>query len=147
MSSNKMDYITASVPYCKTHNFKVPFCMPEFPSSKIILHCFCGNKNEGELGIGYDVIIFRDLMVKLDFLVEFKQQVLQWDVATAPMKEPRCLLGQTGLISCKMRKVVMQTEEPVSKREDNEGVVKNINSTYAKADLEEVAANATQMNA
>ena len=41
----------------------------------------------------------------------------------------------------------MQTVEPVSTREATERLVKIIDSTYVKDDLEQVAANATQLNA
>ena len=73
--------------------------MTEFSSSKIILHCFHVVKNEGELGIGYDMIIFRNLMVQLGLLVDFERQVLHWDGATVPMKKTNCLLDQTDLTS------------------------------------------------
>ena len=46
-----------------------------------------------------------------------------------------------------MREVLMHTAETVSTREATERLVKILNSTYAKADLEQVAANATHLNA
>ena len=73
------------------------------------------DKNEGESGIVYDNIFGCDLMVKLGISADFKRQVLQWDGATVPMKEPRGLLGQTYLTSSEMREVLMQTAEPVSR--------------------------------
>ena len=48
-------------------------------------------------------------MVQLGFLVNFKRQVLQWDDATVPTKEPIGLLGKTDLTSRDMYEVVMQT--------------------------------------
>ena len=63
------------------------------------------------------------------------------------MKEPGGLLGQTDLTSSKICKVVMQTAEPVSTREATERLVKILDSIYANADLEHIAANATQLNA
>ena len=47
------------------------------------------------------------------------------------------MLGKTDTTSRDMRKVVMQTGEPVSAMEDTERLVKIINSTYVKADLEQ----------
>ena len=44
----KVAYITAAGPYCTTHNVKVSFFMTEFSSSKIILHHFYVDNNEGE---------------------------------------------------------------------------------------------------
>ena len=54
---NKVKYSTSAVTYCKTHDVKVPYCVPEFSSSKIVLHCFHFDNNEVELLIGYNIII------------------------------------------------------------------------------------------
>ena len=61
--SNKVEYSTDAVTYWTTHDVKVSLIMLEFSSSKIILHHFHDNNNEGELGVYYDIIIGRDLMV------------------------------------------------------------------------------------
>ena len=63
------------------------------------------------------------------------------------MKEPIGLVGQTYITSHKIRKLAMQTEEPVSSREYTDRLVKIIDSAYVKAYLEQVAANSTQLNA
>ena len=69
--------------------------MLELSSSNIIEHCLCVNNNKGESGIGYDIIIGRDLMVQSGLSVDVKHQFLQWDGATVPMKEPSGLLGKS----------------------------------------------------
>ena len=91
------------------------------------------------------MIIGCDLMVQLGLLDVFKFQVLQWDGATAPTKEPSCLLGQTDLTSCNMHQVIMQTTEPVSTREATDRLVKILESTYEKEYLKQVSDKATQM--
>ena len=121
--------------------------MPEFSSSKIISHRFHIDNNEGESGIGYGMIIGRNLMVQLGLSVYFKCQNLQWDGITVPIKEIRDHIGQTYLTSCDMRKLLMQTAEPFSTREDTERLVKILDSSYVKEDLEQVANNAINMNA
>ena len=63
MRSNKVEYGTAAGMYCKTHDVKVTFCMPEFSISNIINHRLHVYNEKGESGIGYDTIIGRDLMV------------------------------------------------------------------------------------
>ena len=45
-----------------------------------------------------------------------------------------------------MREVVMQTSEPASTREATERVVKILYINYMKAELNQVADNATQLN-
>ena len=46
-----------------------------------------------------------------------------------------------------MRELVMQNVEPASTLEDTERMVKILDSTSAKSDLEQVVANASQLNA
>ena len=74
---NKVEQSTAYGVYYTTHYVKVPFCMPEFSSSKIINHRFYIDNDKGESGIAYDMIIVRDRMVQLGLKVGFKHQVLQ----------------------------------------------------------------------
>ena len=114
MRSNKVEYNTAAGMYCTTHDVKVPFCIPEFSSSKIINHRFHVNNNKGESGICYDMIIGRDLMVQLGLAAGFKRQFLQWGDATVHMKEPSMFLGKYDLTKREMCEVVMQTAEPAS---------------------------------
>ena len=45
--------------------------MPEFSSSKIISHRFHVDNDKGELGIGYDMFIVRDLMLHLSLTANF----------------------------------------------------------------------------
>ena len=60
------------------------------------------------------MIIGRERMVQLGPLAYFKRQVLQWGGVTVPMKKNSSLLRQADLTRCDMRKVVMNTAEPVS---------------------------------
>ena len=85
-------------------------------------------------------------MVQLGLTSDFKRQVLKWDGATVNMKDPIRLLGQSNRTKCDMCKVVIQTVETASTKEDTEQMVKIINSNYAKSDLKQVADNATHMN-
>ena len=71
-----MECSTSAGPYFTTHGVKVSFFIPDYSSSKIILYRFYVDKNEGELVIGYDMIIGRGLMLKLGISSDFKHQVL-----------------------------------------------------------------------
>ena len=99
ISPDKIEYSTESGMYCTNHDVKVPFCMPEFSRRNIIQHNFHVYNGIGESGIGYAMIIGRNLIIQLDLLVEFKRQVLQWDGVTVHMKEPRVLLRKPYLTS------------------------------------------------
>ena len=94
IQSNKVEYCTAAGVYCTAHDAKVHFCMPEFPSIKIINHQFHVDNDKGYSGIGYDMIIGREFISKLGLTADFKNQVLQWYGATVHMKEPMDLLGK-----------------------------------------------------
>ena len=145
MHSNKVKYGTATGTYCTTRDLNVPCCIPYFYSSNIIPHCFHIDNDEGKSVIGYDMIIGRDLMVKLFVLADFNHQVLQWYGIPALMKEPRGMIGQIDLNICKMREVVMQTAESVLTRESTERLVKILKCVYAKENFIQVAYNTTQL--
>ena len=120
--------------------------MPEFSGSKIINHLFHIDNNEVELGIAYDMIIGRDLMVQLGLVAYFKRQVLQWDGTTVHMNESRNLLGKSNLTKREIRKVVMQIAEPAFTREATEIMLKILDNTYETAGLKHVV-NYSQLNA
>ena len=77
--------------------------MPDFSISKIILHRFYVDNYEGELGIGYGIIIGRDLMVKMGLSAYFKCKFIQWDGAAVLMKDPIGLIRRQYLTSREMR--------------------------------------------
>ena len=146
IQSNKVDYITTAGVYFTTHDVKVPFFMTEFSSSKIINHRFHIDNDKCESGIVYDMIIGRDLMVQLGLMANFNRQFLQWDGATFYIKDPSSLIWKPDLPKREIREVMMQNVEPASTREATDRIVKIIDSTYAKSDLEHTVANANQLN-
>ena len=135
MRSNKVEYSTASGVYCTTHDVKLPFYMLEFSSSKISNHWFYTKNDNGYSGIGYDMIMGCDMMVKLGLKFYFKRQVLQWYSTTLHMKEPSGLIVKSDLNKRDMQEVVMQTADPASTREATEILVKILEITYAKSDI------------
>ena len=101
MQSNKVEYSTASGVYCTTHYIKVPFCMSEFSSCKIINQRFHVNNYKGELGICYDMFIGSDLMVQLGLMDDFKCQFLRWNGDIAHMEESSIFLGKSLQLSAR----------------------------------------------
>ena len=57
------------------------------------------------------------------------------------------MLGQSDLTKREILEVVMQTTEPASTQEATERMVKILDITYTKAELEHVVSNASQLNA
>ena len=72
---------------------KVIFRMTEFSSRKIITHCFHVENVQDDAGIGYGMIIGRDLMVKLGLKVEFGRQILEWYKTVIHTKQIEHFLG------------------------------------------------------
>ena len=83
--SNKVELSTATGTYFMPHDVKVPFCMPYFSIRNIRLNLFHVDNNEGESGIGNDMIIGRGLMLQLGLSPELKRQLLQRYDITVPL--------------------------------------------------------------
>ena len=124
MRYNKVEYSTAAGLYCTTHDVKVHLCMPDFSCRNIFDRPFHVKNDKGEFVIGYDMMIGRDLMIRLVLMADFKRQLPHWDGVTVPMKEPIGLIGKSNLTSCEMHVMVMQTAEPASTREATEILLK-----------------------
>ena len=88
------------------------------------MHRFHVDNNEGDLFIGYDVIVGRYLIVQMGQTVNFKHHVIQWDGVLVSMKEPMGLLGQKYLTGREMCKVIIKTSESASTRQYTEIIVK-----------------------
>ena len=85
-------------------------------------------------------------MVQLVLIADLNHQFPQWDSVIVPVKEPSGMQWKSDLTSRDMRMVVMKTTEPYFTREATEILLKILDSTYAKADIKQVADNATQLN-
>ena len=52
---------------------KVQLSMLKFSCSKILMHCFYFDINEGKICIGYGMVIMWDTMVKLGLITDLKK--------------------------------------------------------------------------
>ena len=86
-------------------------------------------------------------MVQLGLMDDFKCPVLQWDGANLHTKEPSTLLGKYDLTKREMREVVMQNVAPASTLEATDRMVRILDSTYAKAHINQVSDNAIDLDA
>ena len=59
-----------------------------FFSSRVIFYKFNIKNIEGKLGVGYDIIIGRDLMAQLGIIYDFKWNILELYGAILLMKYP-----------------------------------------------------------
>ena len=88
------------------------------------------------------MIIGRELMIQLGLKSDFGSQILEWDETVIPMKYLGIFLFQTDLTNRDIQDMVMQYTELDSTKKSTAIVTKIINSTYAKSDLDKVAAAA-----
>ena len=61
--------------------------MTKFYSIKIITHIFHIDNEDGDIGIGYEIIIGQDLMVQLGKIDGFRNNFTKWDVTAVPMNK------------------------------------------------------------
>ena len=83
-------------------------------------------------GIGYDMVICRELMLQLGLKTELSRQLLEWYETVVPMKDPRNVLDQPDLTKIDMQEVVMQTAETASTIEATGFFAETLERTYAK---------------
>ena len=83
--------------------------MTDLSSRRVIDHRLHVDNDKVNSGIGYAMIIGRDLIVQLGLMDDFKYQLLQWDDDKVHMKEPRSLLDKSGINKHDMREVFMQS--------------------------------------
>ena len=143
---NKQQYDTAGGTYTSDYDVKINFTMPEFSASKIINQRFHVDNEEEDMNIGYDMIIGRDLMTKLGLITDYKRKVLTWDDISVPMRSAYHTDSKPTFSRAEIRQIMTQTAEPIATQEATERIVKILDSKYEKADLDEVAANAEQLN-
>ena len=86
----KVKYGTDADIYWTTHGEKVPFFIPKFSIIKIIPNQVPFDNNKVDTGIGYGIILGRELIVQLGMITYFKDKILEWYVMTIHMKQPGC---------------------------------------------------------
>ena len=120
--------------------------MSKFYIRNIIPHFFHTYSDQVEPGLGYGMIIFRYLMVKLGTIADFKRNFLEWDSNVVPMKDTVHRIGKLRLADYKIKYSVMQTTEPPFTKELTERIFRILHITYNIFDLEKVTPSTTQIN-
>ena len=77
-------YKTAAGTFSSKYNMEIDLTLDEFGRSTKIKHRF--DLDENEDGIGYDMIIGRDLLTKLNIDVRFSDKTIKWEDQLIPMK-------------------------------------------------------------
>jgi len=121
--------------------------MPEFSASKIINQRFHVDNEEEDMNVGYDMVIGQDLMVKLGLITNYKRKVLIWDEVSVPMRSVYHTDSKPTFSRAEIIKQIMtQTAEQITTQEATERIVRILNRKYKKADLDQVAAGAEELD-
>ena len=142
---NYSTYSTAAGQYSTAYEVKLKFALEEFDRNTTLKHTFDIDESNDEKGIGYDMIIGRDLLVKLGIDIRFTDQTIKWEDMLVPMKAFAPGKDHKSLSNKEIRASIAQIAEPISTREATERVVRILDSNYAKANLDEVAEAATNL--
>ena len=112
----------------------------------MITHRFHAENAQIDAGIVYGMIVDRDIMLQLGLKFNFERQILEWYETIITMVVPGNLLGQSDLTKLYMQEIVMKTAEPASTREVTERVVKILDHTYERDNLDKVAEDEVQLH-
>jgi len=143
---NKTEYSVAGGIYKTNKEVKVNFSLPEFNDNKVINWKFQIDENDSEEGIGYDIILGRDAMSELGIVIDFNDEIISWDHVTITMRDYFTDRPSPKPTKKEIKAMLLRSEEPQATSEATKRTVKILDATYKKADLEEIVANATQLN-
>lgn len=139
------EYEIAGGIYKTKYKAVVHFTLPEFSSSKRIFWKCVVDDDEGN-GIGYDMIMGRDLMAAIGLHLDFRQQTICWDKMDTSMKSPSDLAKvKTAFTKKEIKTVILQNAEPSITQEATERAIKILDSEYDKANLDEIVSQADSL--
>ena len=140
----KSSYKTAAGTFESRFNMSLTFKLDEFGGNTKIHHNF--DLDENEDGIGYDMIIGRDLLNELNIDVRFSDKTIKWEDQLVPMKSFKNIWKNEHPSRREIKTTILRSVEPVSTKEATDRVVKILDSKYEKADLNKIADNANNLD-
>jgi hypothetical protein len=139
-----IEYLTAAGSLSSTAKIPLQISLDEFGGATKILHDFDVDPNPE--GIGYDMIIGRDLLLKLNIDLRFSEKNIKWEDKIVQMKSFSDIWKDTHPTRAEMRATFLKSVEPKATKEETERITKILDANYEKANLEEVVENATSLN-
>ena len=141
----KSTYKTAAGTFNSENTMKLSFTLDEFGGSTKIVHRF--DLDENEDGIGYDMIIGRDLLSQLHIDVRFSDgTITKWEDQLVPMKSFSNIWKDKHPTRKELQATILRSVEPKATKEATERVVKILDSKYEKADLNKIVDDANNLN-
>ena len=140
----KSSYKTAAGTFESKHSMKLVFTLDEFGRSTKLSHTF--DLDESEDGIGYDMIIGRDLLNKLNIDVRFSDKTIKWEDQLIPMKSFKNIWKNEHPSRKELKATILRSVEPSATKDITDRVVKILDSNYEKADLNKIVDDADNLN-
>ncbi|GFH55792.1 hypothetical protein CTEN210_12268 [Chaetoceros tenuissimus] len=139
-----VEYMTGAGSLACNKRISLQVTFDEFGGATSIHHKFDVDPNPE--GIGYDMIIGRDLLNKLKIDLRHSNKTIKWNDVLVPMKSFSDIWEAKHPTRQEMRATFLRSVEPKATQEETERVTKILDANYEKANLEEVVASATSLN-
>ena len=139
-----IEYMTGAGPLSCNKKIKLQVTFDEFGGATRIHHEFDVDPNPE--GVGYDMIIGRDLLTQLRIDIRFSDKTIKWEDKIVNMKSFSDIWKAKHPTRAEMRATFLKSVEPKATQEETERVTKILDANYEKANLEEVVASATSLN-
>ncbi|GFH49966.1 hypothetical protein CTEN210_06442 [Chaetoceros tenuissimus] len=139
-----VEYMTGAGSLACNKRISLQVTFDEFGGATRIHHEFDVDPNPE--GIGYDMIIGRDLLNKLKIDLRHSDKTIKWNDVLVPMKSFSDIWEAKHPTRQEMRATFLRSVEPKATQEETERVTKILDANYEKANLEEVVASATSLN-
>ena len=124
----KSSYKTADGCFNSRYSMKIHFTLDEFGKATIISHRF--DLDESKDGIGYDMIIGRDLLRQLNIDVRFSNGTIKWEDQLVRMKSFSYIWEHKYPSRKEIKATVLRSIQPRSTKEATTRALKILNSGY-----------------
>ena len=127
---------------------QVDFTFPDFSDSKRLTWQFHIDEDDSDEGVGYDMIIGRDLMNKIGILLDFEEKQIRWEGDSISMRDyyTEIPTRRIPLDKSEIHTVMARHPEPTATAEATARVTKILDAKYEQANLEEIVAKAMRLN-
>ena len=127
-------YATGSGTLTTSSESKIQFSLPEFSDKKKITWTFSVVDSKG---LGYDIILGRDLLLDLKMEISFNKKTVSWEGIDIPMRDFNKLRRYT-LNKKEFKAIIQGSSEPLVTQEATDRMIKILDSNYQKAELKEI---------
>ena len=133
---SEASYKTAAGVFKSKFSMKLTITLDEFGGNIRIKHPF--DLDENEEGIGYDMILGRDLLNELNIDVRFSDGTIKWEDQLVPMKDFQRIWTDDHPSRKELRSAILRSNEPKSTSDATRRVIKILDSKYERADLDKI---------